>query len=111
MKLAIIDDSKFWCDLAYDTVKAFYEDNPVDIELFDSGEAFLECNKPYDIILVDINNATKMRTRGVKNNFEYIEYPVYTESHYQAKFSLVDYNEDLGSVDDDCGFAIGFIEP
>ena len=65
----------------------------------------------YDIILVDINNATKMRTRGVKNNFEYIEYPVYTESHYQAKFSLVDYNEDLGSVDDDCGFAIGFIEP
>ena len=65
----------------------------------------------YDIILVDINNATKMRTRGVKNNFEYIEYPVYTESHYQAKFSLVDYNEDMDSVDDDCGFAIGFIEP
>lgn len=65
----------------------------------------------YDIILVDINNATKMRTRGVKNNFEYIEYPVYTESHYQAKFSLVDYNEDLDSVDDDCGFAIGLIEP
>ena len=59
MKLAIIDDSKFWRDLAYDTVKAFYEDTPVDIELFDSGEAFLECHKPYDIILMDIEMPNK----------------------------------------------------
>lgn len=59
MKLAIIDDSKIWRDLAYDTVKAFYEDTPVDIELFDSGEAFLECHKPYDIILMDIEMPNK----------------------------------------------------
>ena len=65
----------------------------------------------YDIVLVDINNATKLRTRGMKNNFEYIEYPVYTGGYYQAKFALFDYNEELSSVDDDCGFAIGLIEP
>lgn len=65
----------------------------------------------YDIILVDINNATKMRTRGVKNNFEYIEYPVYTGGYYQAKFALMECNDKLSSVDDDCGFAIGLIEP
>lgn len=65
----------------------------------------------YDIILVDINNATKMRTRGVKNNFEYIEYPVYTGGYYRAGFSFSDYNEKLSSIDDDCGFAIGLIEP
>ena len=59
MKLAIVDDSKFWRDLACDTVKAFYENNPVDIELFDSGEAFLECHKPYDIILMDIEMPNK----------------------------------------------------
>lgn len=59
MKLAIIDDSKFWRDLAYYTVKSFYENIPVDIELFDSGEAFLECNKPYDIILMDIEMPNK----------------------------------------------------
>lgn len=59
MKLAIVDDSKFWRDLAHDTVKAFYENNPVDIELFDSGEAFLECHKPYDIILMDIEMPNK----------------------------------------------------
>lgn len=59
MKLAIVDDSKFWRDLACDTVKAFYENTPVDIELFDSGEAFLECHKPYDIILMDIEMPNK----------------------------------------------------
>ncbi len=59
MKLAIVDDSKFWRDLTCDTVKAFYENTPVDIELFDSGEAFLECHKPYDIILMDIEMPNK----------------------------------------------------
>lgn len=59
MKLAIVDDSKFWRDLACDTVKAFYENTPVDIELFDSGESFLECHKPYDIILMDIEMPNK----------------------------------------------------
>ena len=52
-----------------------------------------------------------MRTRGVKNNFEYIEYPVYTGGYYRAGFSFSDYNEKLSSIDDDCGFAIGLIEP
>ena len=59
MELAIIDDDKYWRDLAYATVKSYYKNSSVNIELFDSGERFLEYNKPYDIILMDIEMPNK----------------------------------------------------
>lgn len=59
MKLAIVDDDRHWLELTYNTVKTYYGNADVEIDLFESGKLFLEKESFYDIILVDIEMPKK----------------------------------------------------
>ncbi len=58
MKIAIIDDSKEWRNIAARKTSAFYQMQPfnehVEITQYESGEAFLEAGEYYDFILLDV---------------------------------------------------------
>lgn len=54
MNIAIVDDEKEWRDKAHMLVEKHYKNINVSIDEFDSGISFLERNKKYDFILVDI---------------------------------------------------------
>lgn len=54
MKIAIVDDDKNWCDKVRDEIERYAEDNEIEVEIFLSGETFLNSGKRFDISFVDI---------------------------------------------------------
>lgn len=54
MRIAIVDDDKEWRQQAYTMAKKCFAETDVVIECFASGDEFLEKNKGYDILLLDI---------------------------------------------------------
>lgn len=53
MRVAIVDDDEMWRNLTFETVRP-YLDSLDEIEMFNSGVEFLEKNKEYDVVLMDI---------------------------------------------------------
>ena len=59
MRIAIIDDEKHWREFAFRIVEDYYKGIPIDIDVYNSGNEFLEKEKIYDIVLVDIEMPEK----------------------------------------------------
>lgn len=53
MRVAIVDDELYWRDKVKRQVEAYFK-KEADIDLYGMGEEFLEENKPYDIVFMDI---------------------------------------------------------
>ena len=54
IQIAIIDDEQMWRQRAEDCVRKYYGNREITIDLYPSGEVFVEGKKQYDILLVDI---------------------------------------------------------
>lgn len=59
MDIAIIDDELEWRQREQSYLEKFYGDIPTHIDLYDSGVAFLNTEKKYDIVIVDIEMPQK----------------------------------------------------
>lgn len=54
MRIAIVEDQKYWRDCAEKFVRQYYGDKKIDIDIYESGKSYLEKGELYDISLVDI---------------------------------------------------------
>lgn len=72
MRIAVVDDEKLWLKRVEDFLGNYYSDKEVDIACYLSGKGFLDKNKRYDIVLMDIE-------MPVVDGFEAIE-------RYKARF-------------------------
>lgn len=59
MDIAIIDDELEWRQRERSYLEKFYGDIPTHIDLYDSGVTFLNTEKKYDIVIVDIEMPQK----------------------------------------------------
>lgn len=75
MRIAIVDDEENWRECAVLNVKEYYKDIKVNIDIYSSGEEFLEKEEIYEIVLMDIEMSGK-------DGFETIsEYNVINENY------------------------------
>lgn len=72
MRIAVVDDEKLWLKRVEDFLDNYYSDREIDITCYLSGKHFLDENKKFDIILMDIE-------MPVLDGFEAIE-------RYKARF-------------------------
>lgn len=54
MKIAIVDDEKYWRDMASKVVTEYYKKEQVMIQMYICGEEFLQTSTEYDIIFLDV---------------------------------------------------------
>lgn len=54
MRIAIVDDDKHWRECAENIVYQHYNNAEIELDIFESGEKYLESKKSYDISFVDI---------------------------------------------------------
>lgn len=54
MKIAIVDDDKEWRQNALRVTKQYFEEGDIVVKCFSSGEALLEKNEKYEIVILDI---------------------------------------------------------
>lgn len=81
MNIAIVDDEKIWRDKAHRLVEKHYNNIEIFIDEFESGEDFLNNNKKYDFVLMDVE------MKGM-NGFETIsEYKVFFDDFISIIFT------------------------
>lgn len=54
MKIAVVDDEKQWHEIIVQNINNFYKNQQVHVETFESGELLLQCQKEYDLVLLDV---------------------------------------------------------
>lgn len=54
MKIAVVDDEKQWHEITVQNISSFYKNQQVHVETFESGELLLQCQKEYDLVLLDV---------------------------------------------------------
>ncbi|MBO5303215.1 MAG: response regulator transcription factor [Lachnospiraceae bacterium] len=69
MKIALVDDEERWRKVIYPKVEAYFPE--ADIQVFSSGEAFLERAEKYEIVFMDVEMGAK---DGFETAAEYKEY-------------------------------------
>lgn len=59
MKIAIVDDERYWRECAANYAKQFYEKSKIHIDIYTSGADFIKKEEKYDIVIMDIEMPDK----------------------------------------------------